>query len=291
MTRQDVDTACKDLIEQWKERRTLIYPPNDKRKLPKDVPTLKDMRELRKLLITSRVGMLALHNEVEPTKRLSHPIKLGAAMQTFLNLPSSFGGYYKRELLVKAINLYAGINDLVIPIGITIDNALAAATGYPVGEELPRARIFNVVSVAVERSSTSKVSSKTTSKGEIVAKLSNRVLRAIEKETQQLQAVSDALQHLRHAKKCREQCLSSTHKNILAVEAKEWETIITEAEHTLQQCQQNSRLFGKVVDVDTGVDTGVEQPPAPTEDAEQPAVEEENIEEVVEEIAEEDIEE
>lgn len=238
LTRADIDQMCKQLVDDLKARREALYPPGEKRKLPADIPTLQQMRDMRKLVVTIRAGMLALHDDIEPRKRPTSPLKLTEAMATFLGLTPAFSGYYKRELLVKALNIYATVRGLVVDGGIMLDDDLALATCRSTGELLPRQQVFGLVSSAFEPSSEHTKSA-----------VHPRVLKALEKEKDELQSVSDAIAYVRRTKQHRDRCLTSKHKDLLVQEAKGWSAEVSRAEEALLQCVAQTRLFADVTQV------------------------------------------
>lgn len=272
MSQVDIEKTCKELVEQLKERRELIYPPNEKRKLPEDIPSSKEIRELRKLIESVKSNMVMFRNVVEPKKRITKPLKLKDSMIEFLHLSPSFGGYYKREFLVRIINLYTTINNLVIPNGIRIDDTLSKATGISSGEEIERKQIFTIVAASFIQTSQDP--------NQAAQKLSSKIIRSLEKEKQDLDAISKALNYLRRVTKCYEQTITSQHKDILVAEATEWNKVILEARQAFENTVKSTRMFSD--------NNTIEQPPQPEDEEQDIAEEAEDIQGEQEDIVEEE---
>jgi hypothetical protein len=149
LSRDKIKELFEKLDVDLRNRSVALHPPGDKRKLPADIPKRDKFRQLRVVVDNARIGMLALEASLRLNRRPAIPVPISDTMKTFLRLGDEFEGYYTRELLVKAINLYATLYDLCSGNSITLDTRLATATMLSPGETILRKRIFGLVAAAI----------------------------------------------------------------------------------------------------------------------------------------------
>jgi hypothetical protein len=258
MSRAEIDQTCTRLVGCLMARRLAIYPPGDKRRLPDDIPTIKHFQDARKQVEVIRGGMLALYDDVRPRKKPTNPLPLAERMREFLGLPAAFQGYYKRELLIKAINLHVTLNGLTVAGGVRVDEALSRACGgrYADGEIIQRRSVFSLTSGAFV----------TRAEGEEAAKVPSRVKTLLLRERAELQAVGDALTLLRKARQQHQLATSSPHAALLDREIRVLAASAAAGEAALLERAGETRLFGQVEHA------GDEE--VPVEDEEEEAIQE-----------------
>jgi hypothetical protein len=149
--REKIDELTKILLEGISDRKLAIYPPNDKRKLPDDIAKQKVFVQLKRRVEAIHRALSALDRNLHPSKRDIKPIKINKHMQRFLRLDDEFDGFYSRELLVKAINLYTSIKGLSESNVITLDARLAKAMQKEKDEKIQRTEIFRIVSNSISK--------------------------------------------------------------------------------------------------------------------------------------------
>lgn len=150
-TREQIDDICDKLVEGISDRKLAIYPPQDKRKLPDDIPKQKSFVNLKKKVEELRSIMNSKERNLNPSHRIMKPIKVNEEMAEFLKLDDEFDGFYTRELLVKAVNLYTSLRGLSEGNVVTLDARLAKAAQKEEGDQIQRTEIFSIVSKSISR--------------------------------------------------------------------------------------------------------------------------------------------
>jgi hypothetical protein len=177
-TREEIDRVCDKLVEGITDRKLAIYPPGDKRKLPDDIPKQKSFVSLKKRIEALRSVMNAKERNLNPSHRVMKPIKVNDEMIEFLKLDEEFDGFYTRELLVKAVNLYTSLKGLSEGNVVTLDARLAKAAQKEEGDQIQRTEIFSIVSKSISRV-------------ELTQEQTDELLEVLLREHEQLKSIAD----------------------------------------------------------------------------------------------------
>jgi hypothetical protein len=247
-SREDTKEICSALGAGITKAKHLVHPPDHKRWLPEDLPTTKYFDETKRAVSAVQASIMGLHDVVDPRRKATPAVRATKEMARFLCLTPEFDGCYKRELLVKALTLYAATRGLATPAGFRVDDRLARASGVAIGSVVERKGIFTFAARCV----------RSLTKEEALA-LPQEVLDTLDEERRELAGVSYALAELRAAKKHAELAAASPDADLLEREAKRWTARAEELTKDLHTAAQATRYLCE------GVDEGGEEIGQPEE--------------------------
>jgi hypothetical protein len=229
--RDEINEACGELVTGLAASRLALYPPGDKRRLPDDIPTTKDFRAMRKQIEAVRLALLDMCAGARGGRQALF-VRLRPSALAFLRLPDEFDGWYKREVLVKALNMHATLADLSTAEGIRVDERLAlCADEMEPGSLLQRKEIFALVSALCERPPAD------------AEPPSEQVVAAIAREQDELNALAEVLAELRHARAQVTAIEGSRHVALLARELESRRQDAERLQQRLHEVAATTRLF------------------------------------------------